>query len=195
MMQDSAMERDGPVLSPENPPARPGVTLHLGGLQELFSPPMFGEFGGSADVPSGIERLVAEMKTARHAGGQVTLVIPEAERDPDVHERLLIEIRRYTEIRIRELQHRRAALRREGMTSLLYSVPIVIALSLLSVLVARSGISQDWRTAIDGLFVVLEWVALWYPLDALFWYARPLTQELRALQRLQAGTVVVRSTT
>jgi hypothetical protein len=40
---------------------------------------------------------------------------------------------------------------------------------------------------------VLLWVALWYPLDALFWYGRPLSQELRALRRLEAGSVTIRT--
>jgi hypothetical protein len=69
----------------------------------------------------------------------------------------------------------------------------VAALSVLSVLVTKSSIDEDWRTAIDGLLIVLVWVALWYPFDALFWYGRPLTQELRALRRLERGTVTVRN--
>jgi hypothetical protein len=44
------------------------------------------------------------------------------------------------------------------------------------------------------VLVVLVWVALWYPLDTLFWYGRPLTQELRVLRRLEKGIVTVRST-
>jgi hypothetical protein len=74
-------------------------------------------------------------------------------------------------------------------------LPVVAGLSLLSVFVTSSSISDEWRTAIDGLLIVLEWVALWYPLDALFWYGRPLTQELRVLRRLESGSMTVRGTT
>lgn len=155
---------------------------------------MFGEFGESADLPSGIERLVAELKASSDARVEVTVVIPEAARDPGVEERLPVAIRSYAASRVRSLEHQRSALRREGLTSLLLSIPAVAVLSLLSVLVTGSSINEDYRTAIDGVLVVLVWVALWYPLDTLFWYGRPLTQELRVLRRLEKGIVTVRST-
>jgi hypothetical protein len=172
-----------------------GITLHLDRPEELFSPPRFGEFGESADLPSGIERLVAELKATSDASGQVTVVIPEATRDPGIEDRLPLAIRSYAGSRVRTLQHQRAALRRDGLASLLLSLPVVAVLSFLSVLVTSSSINDDWRTAIDGILIVLVWVALWYPLDALFWYGRPLTQELRAVRRLEQGTVTIRVTT
>jgi len=186
------MERQGPAANPNSTSARSGVTLHLDGPQELFSPPVFGEFGGSADLQSGIERLIAKLKATPHRGDEVTVVIPDAARDPGVQDRLPRAIRSYAALRIQDLQHQRAALHRDGLKSLLICVPAVAALSVLSVVVTKSSIDEDWRTAIDGLLIVLVWVVLWYPFDALFWYGRPLTQELRALRQLERGTVTVR---
>jgi hypothetical protein len=77
------------------------------------------------------------------------------------------------------------------MRSLLFAVPAVLVLTALSVLVSTSGLAEKWRTAIDGLLIVLEWVALWYPLDTLFWYGRPLTQEMKVLQSLQTAPVTI----
>jgi hypothetical protein len=94
---------------------RSGVTLHLERLEDLFSPPSFGEFGASGDLQSGIERLVGEMKARPDAGLEITVVIPDAARDPDVQVRLPSVIRRYAVLRVRDLQHRRAALRRDGL--------------------------------------------------------------------------------
>jgi len=168
------------------------VTLHLERLEELFSPPEFGEFGQSADLQSGIERLVAQLKVAPHGVGEVTVVIPDAAGDPGVQERLPLAIRNYATSRIHDIHDRRTAVRRDGMRSLLYALPVTAALSLLSVLVTSSSIDENWRTAIDGILIVLVWVALWYPLDALFWYGRPLTQELHALRRLERAIVTVR---
>jgi hypothetical protein len=169
-----------------------GITLRLDRLDELFSPPAFGEFGASADLPSGIERLVAELKATSDAG-EVTVVIPEGTtRDPGVEHRLALAIRSYANSRVRSLQHQRAALRREGLTSLLLAVPVVAILSVVSILVTKSSLHEEWRTTIDSFVIVFLWVALWYPLDTLFWYGRPLSQELRVLRRLEQGTVTVR---
>jgi hypothetical protein len=186
------MERDGPAASSDSPPAPSGVTLHLDRPDDLFSPPVFGEFSGSANLQSGIERLVAELKTSPRRGADVTVVIHDTAGDPNLQDRLRRAIRSYAAIRVGELEHQRAAHRRDGLSSLLVSVPVAVALSLLSVLVTKSDISEDWRTAIDGLVIVFLWVALWYPLDALLWYGRPLTQELRVVRRLEAATVRVR---
>lgn len=154
---------------------------------------MFGEFGESGDLPTGIERLVAELKATGDA--RVTVELPQAAYEPGVEERLQQAIWKYAGSRVRSLEHQRSALRREGLASLALSVPVVAILSVLSVLVTSSSINDDWRTAIDGVLIVLVWVALWYPLDTLFWYARPLTQELRVLRRLEEGSVTVRGTT
>src|SRR4051794_28452947 len=119
---------------------RSSVTVRLDQLEELFSPPSFGEFGASGDLQSGIERLVAELKATPGADLHVTVVVPDDARDPDVQDRLPLAIHRYAALRIRELQHQRDALRRDGMRSLLLCVPVVAALSVLSVLVQASGI-------------------------------------------------------
>jgi hypothetical protein len=187
------MERDAPAANPNSAPAPSGVTLHLDRVDDLFSPPVFDGFGGSANLQSGIERLVAQLKAAAHGGGEVTVVIRDTAGDPDLQDRLPRAIRSYAAMRVGELEHQRAAHRRDGLSSLLISLPAVAVLSLLSVLITKSDISEDWRTAIDGLVIVLLWVALWYPLDALLWYGRPLTQELRVVRRLKAATVTVRT--
>jgi hypothetical protein len=123
----------------------------------------------------------------------VTVVIPDAAGDPGVQDRLALAIRRYAALRTRQLQDQLTAQRHDGLTSLLWAIPVVAVLSALSVWVTSSSIGPDWETAIDGILIVLLWVALWYPLDALFWYGRPLSQELRALHRLEAGEITVRT--
>jgi hypothetical protein len=88
------------------------ATLKLEKLQDLFSPPTFTEFGGSADMPSGIERLVTELKTVQSADVGVTVVIPDAEMQPGLDERLAAAIRTYVAVRVRDVEYRRAALSR-----------------------------------------------------------------------------------
>jgi hypothetical protein len=168
------------------------LELHVDRTEDLFSPPLFGGFGGSADVPSGVERLVTQMNATSHREAGVTIVIPDGEHHPDVEERVASAIHAYAAVRLRDAEQRRVAMRREGMRALALSVPLVVVLTALSVWVTTSGIAEEWRTAIDGLLIVLEWVALWYPLDTLFWYGRPLTQEVKVLRALETAPVTVR---
>jgi hypothetical protein len=168
------------------------ATLKLEKLQDLFSPPTFPEFGGSADMPSGIERLVTELKTVRSADVGVTVVVPDAEMRPGLDARLVAAIRAYVAVRVRDVGYRRAALRHEGLTALVISIPILVVLTVLEIWVAASNLPEAGSTAIDGLLVVLVWVALWYPLDTLFWYPRPLIHEQQVLRALETAPVTVR---
>ena len=168
--------------------------MKLEKLEHLFSPPTFDEFGGSADLPSGIERLVTQLMSARSADVRVTVVVPDAEMRPGLDDRLAAAIRAYAAVRVRDVEYRRATQRHEGLTSLLISIPILAVLTLLEVWVASSdNLPESGATAIDGILVVLVWVALWYPLDTLFWYARPLIQEQQVLRALETAPVTVRS--
>ena len=166
--------------------------MKLEKLQDLFSPPTFAEFGGSADTPSGIERLVTELKTVRSADVGVAVVVPDAEMQPGLDTRLAVAIRTYAAVRVRDVEYRRAALRNEGLTALVISIPILVVLTVLEIWVAASNLPEAGSTAIDGLLVVLVWVVLWYPLDTLFWYARPLTHEQEVLRVLESAPVTVR---
>jgi len=66
------------------------------------------------------------------------------------------------------------------------SVPLLALALLLTAAVTHSGLSSFWRSFLaDGVLLVLSWVALWYPLDTLLWYGRPLTREIRVLRAMR----------
>ena len=75
-------------------------------------------------------------------------------------------------------------------------IPLLLVGILLSELFRRSG-APDLVTAFvaDGLLLVVAWVALWYPLDTLVYYGRPLSREIRVLRAMQHMEVVVRDGT
>ena len=199
---------DSHAASGPNPPADPddeagwgidssrhALVLRLDRLQDLFGPPALDEFGGSADLTSGIESVVAELKATRPASVHLTVVVPDAELTPGVEDRLIAAIRRYCSVRIRDLEHRREALRHDGLTALILGAPLLlIALGLIAV-VNHSDLPGVWRTFLgDGLLLVLAWVALWYPLDTLLWYGRPITHEIHAVEAMAHMPIEVRTT-
>jgi hypothetical protein len=44
----------------------------------------------------------------------------------------------------------------------------------------------------NGVFLVIAWIGLWYPLDLLFFARSPLRREMRALERMSQMPLVVR---
>src|SRR5947199_4770809 len=126
------------------------ATLELETLHDLFSPPTFDEFGASADLPSGIERLVTELMTVRSAELGVTVVVPDDAMEPGLDERLAAAIRTYVTVRMRDVEHRRVAHRHEGLTALAISVPVLAVLTGLEIWVAASNLPEAGSTAIDG---------------------------------------------
>ena len=166
------------------------VTLELERLQDLFSPPTFDEFGEAADIPSGIERLVTQIKATRGSDIRVTVVVPEGVAQPELESRLGAAIRSYAAQRLQDVEHRRRALRREGLRSLLLAIPLLMVLTFIDISV-HDNFPDAWNTAGDFLAVVFAWVILWYPLDTLFWYGRPLVHERNALRVLETVPVTV----
>jgi hypothetical protein len=170
------------------------LVLRLDRLQDLFGPPALDEFGGAADLTSGIERVVAELKATRPATVHLTILVAEPELTPGVEDRLAAAIRRYCTARIQALEHRRGALRHDGLTALLLGAPLLLVALLLTALVSQSGLPAFWRTFLgDGLLLVLAWVALWYPLDTLLWYGRPITHEIRVVDAMRRMPITVRA--
>jgi hypothetical protein len=158
--------------------------VRLDRRQDLFGPPALDEFGGSANLISGVELLVADVAAAWPVGHvHATIQLPPHEIASDVEARVKESIDRYCDRRIADLEHRRTALRQEGLSALVLSIPLLLLALLLTAAVTHSGLSSFWRSFLaDGVLLVLSWVALWYPLDTLLWYGRPLTREIRVLR-------------
>jgi hypothetical protein len=171
------------------------VTVKLHRRRDLFSPPALDEFGGSADLISGVEQLVADVVAAWPVGHiAATIQLPAGEITADVDARMRESIEEYCDLRVRDLEHRRVALRHEGLGALVFSVPLLAVALLLSAAVAHSGLPSFWQSFLgDGVLLVLAWVALWYPLDTLIWYGRPLQREIRVLRVMRDMDLAVRA--
>jgi hypothetical protein len=169
------------------------VTLQLDRAAEMFTPPALDAFGGSADLRSGVERLVAELKVLRPRGTlRATIVLPAAEVGVDTRRELRDAVARYCHIRIRDLQNERAAMRYDGLSALAIGASMLIVVLLLSQGVRHSGLPEFLRTFfVDSVLLVIAWVALWYPLDTLLYYGRPHTHELEALRALARAEIVL----
>lgn len=170
------------------------VTLHLERLRDLFGSPALDAFGGSAGLPSGIERLVTALLGQRRPETyRVVVVVSDPPITPSLDSEIRASIAAYCDVKSDDLHRRRAALRHEGFSALWFSGPLLLVALLLATVVAHSGIPDFWSSYLsDGLLLVLAWVALWYPLDTLLWYGRPLKHEWAVLQHLRRMDIAVR---
>ena len=84
----------------------------------------------------------------------------------------------------------RLALRREGLQALAIGVPLLCTSLLATAGVMHGGLPSCWRTFLAGSLVVVDWVALWCPLDTLLWPGRPWNRERAVLTHLATSLVV-----
>ena len=171
------------------------VTLRIDTLAELFAPPALDEWGGSANLASGIERLVNQLQATRiDEPRRAVVVVAEGEIGAGVEERVRGSIVRYCDARSEELRHTRGAQVRNGIGALGIGLPV-----LLVGLILIEGIRQGGLPGVierffgDGLVLVIAWVAVWYPLDVLLYYGRAMARERHALAVLREMEIVVRS--
>jgi hypothetical protein len=167
------------------------VVLRLDRLEDLFGAPALPGFDGSADLVSGIERLVAKLQAQRDPTRRRPVVVVA---DRPVTETLDGELRAavatYCDVRMDHVDDRRAALRHDGLRALWLGLPLLLLTVLVTAAVVHSGLPGFWRAFLAGVLLVLAWVALWYPLDTLLWYGRPWHHERRVLGHLRGALVV-----
>ena len=105
--------------------------------------------------------------------------MPADEVTPDLESELQTATRRYCDAKLRELEDRQTVLRHEGWSALLVSVPLLLVALLLTLLAARSALPSLWEDVLgNGVLLIVAWVVLWYPLDTLLWYGRPLARQI-----------------
>lgn len=143
--------------------------------EDLLSP--------DARLQSGIDDLLLQLRARRLSRiRSVTVLLPASEIQGSTGPRLSAAVRRYCELRLRENELSRRVVRRDGWAAFgLGLLLFAIGLWLSSVFLAK-GIPEPLRELLgNGVFLVIAWVGLWYPLDSLVFTGQPLKREQRAL--------------
>ena len=114
--------------------------------------------------------------------------------DAEVGARLETGLRRWCAARIERVERESRSLWRQGLWSLRGGTVLFVVGLVLSTGFLEPDIPQFLQDVLgNGIFLVVAWIGLWYPLDLLFFARSPAKREMRALDVLATMPVEVRA--
>lgn len=170
------------------------LLLELDTLDHMFTLPVADYFSEYRNYLSGIDFLLNEAKARPlNRDLRIRLRLPAHEIGPDTADRLRGAMARYCHNRIRYNENEIRSSQRDGAGAFVIGVVILALGLLLSEALRRSEAAPEWATIFlaDGLFLVLAWVGMWYPMDVLVFANRPYQRENRALRRLTDAELII----
>lgn len=169
-------------------------TVRLDDPNELFEPRAADVERGRAPEEPAIELIRDSFGSRKWSEpGRVTIELPPEKATSEVERGVRQALARYCEAGIARVDRDLAATRRDGLHTLLFGAAVLAAGLILSEAVLRTrGWPKELRDFLgNGLFLVVAWVGLWYPLDTLFYSGRPFRAERRLLHALSRVEIVV----
>ena len=147
-----------------------------------------------ARIESGADEIVNELlgrsKVQRRA--RIVLTLPAEQVTQDTAETLRVALRRYCEARLARVQREIEVAWRQGLRSLGSGSILFIVGLLLSTGFLEPDIPTFWQDLLgNGVFLVIGWVGLWYPLDLLFFARQPLKREALIVEAISRMPLLV----
>jgi hypothetical protein len=170
------------------------VVIELDNADELFAADPRGLLTGGCRIDSGMDELVERLLAQKQIPSEQRIVLDIAEEcSEEKAANVLAAVRRYSELRLRRANREHDLVWRQGKRSLLSGsllFAVGIALSYAFTRPAMGELANDLLGS--GVFLVVAWVGLWYPLDLLFIAREQAKREVRVLDRMRTVPVVVR---
>ncbi|GLZ44427.1 hypothetical protein Acsp06_06120 [Actinomycetospora sp. NBRC 106375] len=154
--------------------------------------------GDDARIVPGAQELLDEVLARRRQsrrGDRVVLTLPAgtAEDLEAVTARLTTALRRWCRRGIEGDEREQDVMRRLGVASLRPGIPLFLVGLLFSTDFLAPDVPEFFQELLgNGVFLVIAWVGLWYPLDSLFFARLPVKRRSKALDALLAMPVEVR---
>ena len=147
-----------------------------------------------ARIESGADEIVNELlgrsKVQRRA--RIVLTLPAEQVTQDTAETLRVALRRYCEARLARVQREIEVAWRQGLRSLGSGSILFIVGLLLSSGFLEPDVPTFWQDLLgNGVFLVIGWVGLWYPLDLLFFARQPLKREALIVEAISRMPLLV----
>ncbi len=171
------------------------VVIELDNVDELFAADLGGLLAGAHRIDSGMDELVERLLAQKQIAADQRVVLDIAsECSDELAAKVVAAVRRYCELRMRRANREHDLIWRQGMRSLV-SGSLLFAMGIaLSYTFTRPVMGEFANDLLgNGVFLVVAWVGLWYPLDLLFIAREQAKREVRVLGKMLTLPVVVRA--
>jgi hypothetical protein len=165
------------------------VSLALDRVEELFAPRPVDPLQGRFDGRSGFEYLVEEVEPSREPL-VVDITLTDPSEPTHTNEQVSRAIVGFADLAIARVEAEKLRIRRLGLKELTFGLCFLLACLLSGSAIAAFELGPDWFRdfIVEGLIIV-GWIALWHPVDMLFFGRLPLIREQRVLDRLRNAQV------
>ena len=182
--------------SAERRPRRVGedVVVALDRPAELLSVEPKAMLERNARIEPGVDEIVNELlgRSNVQRRARIVVTLPAEQITPGIAETLHAALRRYCEARLARVQRETEVVWRQGIRSLGSGSILFLVGLLLSAGFLDPDVPQFWQNLLgNGVFLVIGWVGLWYPLDLLFFARQPLKRELRIIKAISQMPLLV----
>ena len=170
------------------------IDLELNTSQQLFEAPKLDPLKGVVDDRSGIEQILDELKAKPAARAiQVTCAVPDEQYSQNMAAECRSALSKYCSARIQQLTRDQAAIRRKGVRALQIGLVFWGGCLLLSIFFfAMENLPQFVSHFLGEGFLIVGWVALWYPTEILLFERWEFARERLYYERLQNVTLQIR---
>jgi hypothetical protein len=171
------------------------VVIELDNADELFAADPSGLLAGAHRIDSGMDELVERLLAQKQIPADQRVVLDIAsECSDELATEVVATMRRYCELRLRRANREHDLIWRQGMRSLVSGSLLFAAGILLSYAFTRPVFGEFANGLLgNGVFLVVAWVGLWYPLDLLFIAREQAKREIRVLGKMLTMPVIVRA--
>jgi hypothetical protein len=163
---------------------------------ELFSVEPEAMLEREARIEPGADEIVNELlgRSRVQRRARIVVTLPAEQVTADIAETLHTALHRYCQARLARVRREIEVAWRQGLRSLgSGSILFVIGL-LLSTGFLEPDVPQFWQDLLgNGVFLVIGWVGLWYPLDLLFFARQPLKREAMIVEAISRMPLVVQA--
>jgi hypothetical protein len=139
-----------------------------------------------------VNELLGRSKVQRRA--RIVVTLPAEQVTAGIAEPLQTALHRYCEARLARVQREIEVAWRQGLRSLGSGSILFVVGLLLSTGFLEPDVPQFWQDLLgNGVFLVIGWVGLWYPLDLLFFARQPLKREAQIVEAISRMPLVVQA--
>lgn len=171
------------------------VVIELDNVGELFSVDPRALLAGAHRIDSGMDELVERFLSQNKVAADQRIVLDIATECSDEQAaEVVAAVRRYCGLRLRRATREHNLIWRQGKRSLLSGSLLFVSGIALSYLFARPEMGEVANQLLgNGVFLVVAWVGLWYPLDLLFIAREQAKREMRVLGKMLILPIAVRA--